>query len=168
MRYCGIDPSITSTGVVIINGKKVTVENLKFPEVAKYDYLSKAHSYFWGLFQDVDYVGLEGYSFKSKGRGGSKLMELGGIIRLIAFQNKKPTYIIAPQNLKKFVGVKKKDEMPQEVNKLWKFKHKCGDIVDAYALAQYCKALTEKTEKLTTNQKQAIASWQKNRNGINL
>jgi len=167
LKYCGIDASITSTGIVILDNNKVMLEsNVAFPSKHNNMHLHDMYMFFRTLFSEFDSVALEGYSFHSEGRGVSKQIELGTMIRYAAIHWQKPLYIIAPQNLKKFAGVSKKDEMKLGVYKTWGYENKSGDIVDAYALAQYCRALTDKRIKINTVQKQAIEAWQKNKIGM--
>ena len=167
MKHCGIDPSITSTGIVILDEDKVTLEaTIEFPTKHNNMHLQDMYMFFKTLFSEFDTVALEGYAFAAKGNTMSKLMELGTMIRYVNVEWQKPLYLIAPQNLKKFVGVTKKDEMKLGVYKNWNYENKSGDIVDAYALAQYCRALTDKKAKLNSTQKQAIKTWQKNKNGM--
>lgn len=167
MKYCGIDPSFSNTAVVLIEGKKIEIDLKTFNYEKDYSHLGKLDTYFEAVFDSADYFTLEGYSLGSKGQGVSKMYEIGAIIRNKAYTLRKPVFIIAPQNLKKFVGVSQKDEVRLGVYKLWGFEHKSNDAVDAFALAQYCKALVEKTE-LKAFQREAIKSWQKNKDGIEI
>lgn len=176
MWYCGIDPSLSSTGIVCVDedGKAMETTIFSFALEPNHKHLQRMASHFRKLYvmDDIGAFGVEGYSFASKGNTMTKLVELGTIIRYTASMLKKPTYIIAPQSIKKFVAGKtfKKDEMRLEVYKRWGFEDKSNDIVDAFAIAQYARAihnhLLKVDQKLTTFQKQAVESWAKKKNGI--
>jgi len=173
MIYCGIDPSISSTGLVTIETASkakgslwVECRTMSFKYKDDCSHLEQMYLSFKEVFKAIDFAAVEGYSFQSKGQGVSKQIELGTMIRFVALEFKKPLYIIAPHNLKKFVGVTQKDEVKLGVYKSWRFENKSGDIIDAYALARYCQALSDKTIMLNTNQKQAVSAWEKNKNGM--
>jgi crossover junction endodeoxyribonuclease RuvC len=177
MKVCGIDPSLTSTGIVVLKGDKVISETqISFPEKKSYGHFGEMYSFFNKVWRDweIKAFSIENYAFAAKGNTLTRLVELGSMIRYVAALHKQPTYIIAPQNLKKFVAGKtfKKDEMRLEVYKKWGFEHKSTDIVDAYALARYTQAIFShicgEPQKLTEYQKQAIGAWTKNRIGVNV
>lgn len=176
MRFIGIDQSLTSTGVVIIEkDQTIFVEQYVFPSEDNFKHLYSMTEVFDDLYRSfgAKAIGFEGYSFASKGNTLTRLVELGTMIRFVAAKyTNTSTYIFAPQNLKKFVAGKifKKDEMRLEVFKRWAFENKSNDIVDAYAIARYTQAiyshLNNKEQKLTSFQAQAIEAWSKNKNGL--
>jgi crossover junction endodeoxyribonuclease RuvC len=174
-KFCGIDQSLTSTGVVVIQNDKVLRESVySFPERPNYQHLNDMASVFYDIWEnEYEAYGFEGYSFASKGNTLTRLVELGTMIRLTANNSMQgPNFIFAPQNLKKFVAGKtfKKDEMRLEVYKRWGYENKSNDLVDAYAIARYTQALynhlSNIEQKLTSFQTQAIESWLKNKNGV--
>jgi Holliday junction resolvasome RuvABC endonuclease subunit len=177
--FCGIDQSLSSTGIVVLDGDKIVrMSSISFSELENFEHLSMMNDYFDDLWINEGFdspqfkaIGFEGYAFGAKGNTLSRLIELGTIMRLVAYHRKIPTYIFAPQNLKKFIAGKtfKKDEVRLEVFKRWAFEHKSNDIVDAYAIARYTQAihsqLNDKKLIFTSYQEQAIASWMKNKDG---
>jgi len=182
MISIGIDQSLSSTGVVYLDGDEVKhILTLSFPEKKNFEHFFDMIERFDAVHSDASYmaegepyaVAFEGYSFASKGNTLTRLVELGTQLRYACAERREaPSYIIAPQNLKKFVAGKtfKKDEMRLEVYKRWGFEHKLNDVVDAYALARYAQAIYNKMHKvhqqLTVFQNQAIDSWMKNKNGV--
>lgn len=184
MISVGIDQSLACTGVVYLDGgKEKLISTYSFPEKLDFEHFFRMDDVFreiyavaTGMADEAStkvIVAFEGYSFASKGNTLTRLVELGTMLRWIAALNDHAkSYIVAPQNLKKFVAGKtfKKDEMRLEVYKRWNFEHKSNDVVDAYALARYAQAIYNKMHKvnqtLTVFQNQAIDSWLKNKNGV--
>jgi len=174
-KFCGIDQSLTSTGVIVIQEDTLVYEDqFAFPEQPDYGHLRDMYAFFSDLWsKEFTAYGFEGYAFAAKGNTLTRLVELGTIIRLIARESSwGPNYIFAPQNIKKFVAGKtfKKDEMRLEVYKRWGYENKSNDLVDAYAIARYTQAIYKhlrgEDQKLTSFQSQAIESWAKKKNGI--
>jgi crossover junction endodeoxyribonuclease RuvC len=175
LMFCGIDQSLTSTGIVVIQGNRVVAEEqIPFPEEPDYGHLDSMYRKFWELF-DSKYTayGFEGYAFAAKGNTLTRLVELGTMIRYAAYvAHTSPVYIFAPQNLKKFVAGKifKKDETRLEVFKRWGYEAKSNDLVDAYAIARYTQAiysyLRGENQELPSFQREAITAWAKKKTGI--
>lgn len=172
--FCGIDPSLTSTGIVLIQGDKVLSEtSIAFPEKPNYEHFKDMNNFF-SLFweRNVNAIGLESYAFAAQGNTLTRLVELGTMIRYVASEHIVPTYILAPQNIKKFVANKtfKKDETRLAVYKQWGYENKSSDLVDAYAIARYTQAIYNNlkgvAQELKGHQVEAINSWKKNKNGL--
>jgi len=134
----GIDPSLTSTGVAIIEWGKLSTfrltTSLKGP--ARLDY-------FRGRFSDVlrqfdpAMVVIEGYSYGSKfGLAGSG--ELGGVLKLALWDAKVAYGIAQPGTLKSFAtgkGSADKEQVSKELFKRFGVDVDNNDKVDAAGLA---------------------------------
>ena len=145
MNFVGIDPSVTATGVAVLNsaGEVLTATAIKcgghgLPRVLEYrtqvlDLLPEGPAH----------VAIEGYAYSNKFNLAT-LVELGTALRL-AVLDRGWTYVdVAPTALKAFAlmpkGSKAKDKPFVQVKERWGFVHKSGDVVDAYVLAQIARA----------------------------
>ena len=113
-RYVGVDPSLTATGIAILdmNGADISLRafHVSPPAKAKLTGVRRIawfRSYFEGLWKDlspVKLVALEGYSFDSRNSRAHALGELGGVVRLSMLELRDASIIeVAPASLKAFV-----------------------------------------------------------------
>lgn len=94
--------------------------------------------------QQIDLIVIENYSFSSHGRATFSIGELGGIIKLLAFEKGIKTILVAPTTLKKYVSGKgncKKNEMLLAVYKKFGQSFDDDNRADAYGLCQIGKFL---------------------------
>lgn len=149
MLYIGIDPSYSSTGLIILNpaaeiqkqetikvNKKGTntVYRLKLIKEKLIDPIIK-------LNEDGEIkVCMEGPSYGSR---GSFILQMGALNYFIQYwlYNSNIDYTVrTPNELKKFVTGKgncKKDLILLKVFKKWGEEFDCDDLADAYGLARY-------------------------------
>ena len=89
---------------------------------------------------NINFVGIEDYSYGSKGQAIINLGELGGIIRLYLYEHKIIFKVISPTTIKKFItnkGNSKKELMLLKVYKKYGIEFENNNICDAYALGKY-------------------------------
>ncbi len=146
MNYVGIDPSLSSTGIVcidsqhlvkfqrLISTKSVDSEEYRFFQIV--EEISKLLQ----ELQDNVKIAIEGLSFHSTGRGILELAGLHYIIRDFLYRNKFEYQVVPPTVLKKFVtgkGNSAKNVMLLMVFKKWNVEFTDDNICDAYVLARY-------------------------------
>lgn len=150
MIFVGIDPS-TKTGFVELaeDGKTaVQQEEIKLVNgISSNDkeLLEYGHNIVSRIPQGA-VVGIEGFSFGSKGKGVSTQYAVGYSIRFALVAAGIEYIEFTPSQLKKFStgkGNTTKDNMTLPIYRLWGFEHKSDNVRDAYVLAQMAKALTE-------------------------
>ena len=135
-RVVGLDPSLAQFGLAVDGdvqtwkpprGEDRGVERLAW----FYDqltHLCTAH--------EPSLAMVEGYSYASKA-SREVLGELGGIVRLVLYQNGIPFVVVAPKSVKKFTtdnGNAGKDEMVISAVKKWGFEGKTNNEADAWML----------------------------------
>lgn len=147
----GIDPSLRSTGVVIIDDsgeilekRLILTKKLKGVERLVFirdEILMTLRKY------NVDIVSIEGFSFGSFGRSVFDLGGLGWIIRTMLFENKYEFIDISPSSLKSFIvkGNADKNMMMESVNHIYGISFSDDNLCDAYSLARMVLALGDKT-----------------------
>lgn len=142
-KIIGIDPSLTATGICIVDVKVTTTVVAPHVSVVKehggkIDRLGWFFTHFDELFDgEVDGIALEGYAMGSKWQT-HQMGELGGVIRLAVWNNGAKLWVIPPTTLKKFAtgkGNASKPDMAVAAYKRWSFEGKDDNAVDAYALA---------------------------------
>jgi crossover junction endodeoxyribonuclease RuvC len=148
-RIAGIDQSLNSTGVVIIDvssGDIILAESIelnkgkKTPKLfgaARLIHIRDEVKRFLSLGQ-ADFVVLEGYSFGSRGSSIFDLGEIGGAIRVLAHDLGLPFETVPPKTLKKYIagnGNASKEEMAEAIKSKFKLDFKTDDEADAFALA---------------------------------
>lgn len=150
--FVGIDPSFTATGVVVLNRDSAVLAaaSVKVPAEGRSDIdraLAVANDVQAliedaGPQQDVR-VAIENYSLNSRFRL-AMLVTLGTVLRmrlrLLGWAYVDP----APLQVKAYALMPAKTPSKvkpfKECEALWGFKHKSGDVVDAYVLAQIARA----------------------------
>ena len=154
MLVIGIDPSLSSTGLVAWrDGKVIIAKTLK--NHPQWDIIPRVLSIVEEISTEigniVDDIGwylppnmivIEGFSYGSRGRGLFETAYLGYRIReelhVMEAELHIPWMEVSPNELKKFVtgkGNATKDIMMQQVLKKWGYEAKDNNVADAYALA---------------------------------
>jgi Holliday junction resolvasome RuvABC endonuclease subunit len=138
----GIDPSLTSTGLCVIDHHGALIESTtlgskKTGPARLVELRDALDAYFKQTMPTV--CALEGYSFGSK-HAREAVAEWGGLIRVLLYEWKIPTLIVPPMTLKKFVlpsaGSLQKNRIALESYKRWNVSFQTDDECDAHALAQ--------------------------------
>lgn len=144
----GIDPSLTSTGWCHLTGAHHSCGSIrpagKLSGPARLRDLYNKLDDILGEFLPSMIV-LEGYSYGSS-HHREALAEWGGLIRVLLFDRKIPTLIVAPTSLKKYVlseASKEKDQMLLSVYKRWGVEFANNDECDAFALSQLGRSRLE-------------------------
>lgn len=177
MLIIGIDPSLTSTGIVVLRDSKVelaettkdrpelgTIERVKLirEQITNViENLTDGH----GEWQAPDLIVIEGFSYGSKGRSLFDIAYLGWRIREDLEQLKVddgiPWLEVPPTQVKQFAtgkGNANKEIILQQVYKRWGVEFSDNNQADAYVLAQIGRAYSGDTEGLTAFQQEVIAN----------
>ena len=152
MYYIGIDPSLTGSGLVIIDEEKIVKQltvstSPKDPMEVRINTIGDMIVNL-SILNDLDKlysiggIAIEGLSFGSKGQS---ILELGGLhyhLRMLLWNNNIGYTIVPPTTLKKFVtgkGTCKKDLMLLKVYKRWNEEFSDDNLADAFSLAMFMK-----------------------------
>lgn len=163
----GIDPSLTGTGVCIVDypsgtiryvttitppeirlalGPKQTlkgVARLVYIRRRVYTIINRMYEKLGGVENCMMDIFIEGYAFGAKGRAVFSVAELGGVLRTMLAERFTSYFDVAPTSLKKFVtgkGNVKKAVMLEKVFRKYGVGSeilKDDNQVDAYSLAQF-------------------------------
>lgn len=140
MSVIGIDQSLTSTGVCLVEGKKVKMSSTIMPKATdEVDRLIEIESRLAEMItaSNVEVAVMEGYSFLGGGRLAS-LGEVGGVVKKLLRQLGIDFYIVAPMTLKKFCNSSKskgKNKVMLEVYKRFGVEFEDDNQTDAFGLA---------------------------------
>lgn len=152
LYYVGIDPSYSSTGVVILDGvhdKPVFHSHIKAgtpkdPFYVRMRKLLDALSDCLLKFNTTDiYVVMEGASFASE-FNAFKLGKLSGVIEYFLGEHKISYSLVSPTFAKKVAtgkGSANKLAVMQSVREKWSFMSNCDDENDAYVMAQIARGV---------------------------
>ena len=146
----GIDPSLTSTGVVVFRGDlNPRLERVCPPKgldgPARLVWLQDHVAAILQVERPV-LVAVEGYAMGT-GRGAGRtyhIGEWGGVLRVGMWAHHFPYVDVPPAVLKKFAtgrGNAKKSEVRVGVWKRWLFEDVSDDVVDAYVLGRIAQAV---------------------------
>ena len=142
--YVGIDPSLTATGVVVIDKAGDIVDQSLITTKPKDDMLVRYHIIIDNIFnamQGSKYpVYIEGPSLHSKGRAVAQMFGLYWVIRWELNKANIPCEAVPPTQLKKFVTTKgnaKKEQMLLHTFKRWGIEFADNNLCDAYCLARW-------------------------------
>lgn len=154
MRYIGIDPSLTGTGIVCLNKDgeledsrliktvpaQVIEERLIIINRTIQELLDKYQIRYTDGYKHEALVYIEGPSFGARGNAILQLAGLHFLLRISLYKRFDLKYeIIAPTSLKKFVtgkGNSKKELMLLEVYKRWGVEFKNNNLADGFGLAK--------------------------------
>jgi crossover junction endodeoxyribonuclease RuvC len=147
--FCGIDPSFSNTGVIVINNECSIIDQRLISTKKKDDiydierrmiFIVEDLSYFLTkYFKDLKLILIEGISYGSKGEASSQLAALNYFVRIFMLENNLPYGVISPTSLKKFVtgkGQCKKNLILKEVYKKWNMDFEDDNLADSYALSR--------------------------------
>lgn len=150
--YVGIDPSFTATGVVVLDESSAVLActTIKLPKEG--DYLQRSlalrNEIFelitsCGIGREPPHVAIESYAYNNK-FSLAMLVTLGTVLRMALLDKGWPYVEPSPTAVKAFAMMPKKSKKGAkpvlEAERLWGFKHKSKDVVDAYVMAQIARA----------------------------
>jgi len=176
MLIIGIDPSLTSTGIIVLRDNKVelaeTTKNK--PELGTIKRVRLIRERIIDITENLtdeeewqapDLIAIEGFSYGSKGRSVFDIAYLGWRIRedleRLRTEDGIPWLEVPPSQLKKFAtgqGNANKEIILQQVYKRWGVEFSDNNQADAYVLAQIGRAYLGDTEGLTAFQQEVIAN----------
>jgi Holliday junction resolvasome RuvABC endonuclease subunit len=168
--FVGLDLSLTSTGLVILDENGVVQEaaSISFPKLKGAERLNaiqnEIRSMLSGYSNQVHHIKMiviEGYAMHGIGKT-FHIGELGGVVRLLLWRMKHPYIEVPPTQLKSFVTGKgagdgaSKDMMILNLFKQFNFEAGNNDIADAYGLARIAMAVSGHIEGLKKQQLEVI------------
>jgi len=142
--FVGIDPSITATGLIVIDQDKCILKQDLIKTTSKSSmeerliYIKKELSFIPNIIR-LETVYIEGPSYGSKGNAVLQMGALHFLIRIFLFENGINYQIVPPKTLKVFHcgnGNAKKDEVLDLVEQTLGVKFNDHNIADAYGLAR--------------------------------
>ena len=172
----GIDPSLTSTGIVVLRGNKVelAVTTKNKPALGTIERVRLIYERIVDIqenlsdgekWQAPDLIVIEGFSYGSKGRSVFDIAYLGWRIReeleRLRTEDNIPWLEVPPSQLKKFAtgqGNANKEIILQQVYKRWGVEFSDNNQADAYVLAQIGRAYLGGMDDLTAFQQEVIAN----------
>jgi len=145
--YMGIDPSLNSSGVVVIDGKGNIKESgaikpkPKWKHPDKFIYIANELGSIISKYPNLHTVSIEKPFFGPNKLTAQFCMGVWGLM-LVVIKRMEPQSIVEihPNHLKKFVTgnyTAPKERMLLRIFKKWAFEDDCTDIVEAYACAQW-------------------------------
>lgn len=144
--YCGLDLSLTATGLVVVNGDcEVVSQELitsKEKEIGRVVEIAELVMRTLRSLSVKPAVFMEGYSF-GIGRMGQtfSLGELGGVVKAYLHNNGFVWSSIPPTSLKKFItgkGGAKKEQMLLQTYKRYGVEFSDNNLCDAFGLSVMC------------------------------
>ena len=139
-RIMGIDPSLTSTGICLIENRMVAGSLVLGTSLTGPARLRELRDMLDSQLDHSRPVGVvvEGYSYASS-FNREALAEWGGVLRVLLYERNIPLLEVAPATLRKFVLTEAgsgKDKTILASFKKWGVEFKTNDECDAHALAQ--------------------------------
>lgn len=141
-RYVGIDPSLSGTGLVILDEQANVVKELEFKAGTEDDperFMKLVKKVRKHLNPATDRILIEGFSLGSKGAGVSKMFGLGWTFRILFTEEVFKWQEVPPTSLKKFASNKgnaKKEDLVLPLYKKWNYEHPSDNVRDAYVLSR--------------------------------
>ncbi len=173
----GLDVSLCSTGICIIDGTQLVSQELVKSKPLGDSYhdetlrlidimtrITSLGTEFAKRLKDIDLVVVEGLAFAV--RHTTSVMQLAALhygIRMALEMEGKKIIIAVPSQVKKFgtgKGTAKKEEMMLEVYKRYGFSFSSNDLADAFILSMIGRNLMEESKDLTKPQKEVLKALQ--------
>ena len=169
-KWLGIDLSLNCSAYVILEGhsNKPIAQGLIQPGKRKLrdeERLAYIEDQFNALIDSEDYkrIGIEGYSFGSRGSRAFSIGEAGGVVKLLLHKSSIDYNIFPPTVIKKYTtgkGNALKSHMMMSVFKKWRFETDSEDIADAYAIAhltrEYHGYITKRAPRVSFTQNELM------------
>lgn len=146
MKCLGLDPSATSTGLVLLEGDEVLVNSrLRLPKLKGMERAAEQARQLIRTLQEHGWPDVAAVETPFVGRNPkvhAQLVEVGTLLRFPLWSEGVPTCLVKPSQLKEFLGASSKGKVSvgEKVRDIYGFEHKSDDIVDAYALARIAQA----------------------------
>ena len=160
-RYVGIDMS-SLTGFVILNhlGEVIVEEELWFPYKKDPERMMYIVGEILGrINKETDVIGIENFSYGSKGRGIDFQFGLGWVMREKLTSLGYKYYDVAPGGVKKYAtgnGSVKKEVMVLPLYRRWGYFNASDNVTDAFVLAKIAEGLDKGCEGLKEHEKQVV------------
>lgn len=169
MFYIGIDPSLSSTGIVVLDkNSRLMSSTLIQSNLKGTERLIELRNLLRECIRRVDSprVLIERYSFGSRAGQAFSIGEWGGVLRVLLVESGHEVVEVSPSTLKKFItgkGNVKKDMILKEVFKKWDEDFNDDNLADAYGLARMNWSIDRK-EDLLKYEKDCIKVIMDNKN----
>lgn len=155
--FCGIDPSLTGTGVIVLREDLEIIEQRLISTKLKVQEYDIEHRMKY-IINELEFIKqypiyrvcIEGLSFNSKGQSAAQLFGLAYLVRMWMFDNDIPFIEVPPTVLKKFItgkGQCQKDLMLLKTYKKFGIEFSDNNLCDAYGMARYGAELYRSTIK---------------------
>lgn len=166
MRVIGIDPSLSSTGLVALgaDGARSAAVQVKTTGVGR---LLAIRDAVLAVFRQAGpaVVAMEGYNMAPRAGRLADLGELGGILKVALWemgyrQDHRTLLVVPPAMVKKYAtgaGNADKGAVRVGVYKRWRFEPPTDDEADAYVLARIALAVVGADTDLTAFQRDVLA-----------
>jgi crossover junction endodeoxyribonuclease RuvC len=153
---CGLDLSLTSSGVVVMNGEEVVTKLVKtktdtYPNsLARVEFIADT---ILGVVQNYKpgLIAVEDYFSGRNPKVVIMLCELGTIVRFKLLKAGFPFISVAPTQLKKYCygsGGGGKEHVLKGIFKKWGIDVNSNDIADAYVLAHMARSLVKAIDQV--------------------
>ena len=159
--YIGIDPSLTGTGIYSSDNKNLLIitKNEDNTITDRILYIWKTIFSFlkeFDLSNTPIVIGIEGFSYMSKGQRMGELFGLGYFIRCMLTEHKISYYDISPNTWKKFLLKQKlnkegKDIIILETYKRYGKEIRNNNLCDAFNICKFIEALDKYKDKREIN-----------------
>lgn len=145
MKYCGIDLSLTGTGIVLVDSTGDIIDKALFStkpvmpiEVRIID-IAESILFFLKTYNIIDKINIEALAFGARGNVMLQLAALHYHVRIELYKRNFIYDVTSPTEVKKFVtgkGNAKKELMLLNVYKKWGISFDNNNLCDAYSLAR--------------------------------
>ena len=163
LRILGIDPSLRSTGLCVLNDTIVqqthTIQTHDMRGMMRLGYIANMIRAFLACKPDV--IVIEGYAMGVKGSRVFDIGEMGYAIKKVLYDSGIETWIVAPTSMKKFVtgkGTSNKRVIQDALLTTWDIDITQEDEADACGLALFGYYFKHRREqrRLTESQRDAL------------
>lgn len=167
MKILGIDASLTSTGLCILENGAVEntglIRTYDLRGMSRLRYIADKLQVCIGLYEP-DFIVIEGYAMGIRGGRVFDIGEMGGVMKAVIYNKKIEAIIVAPTSMKKFItekGNAKKAQIRDSLLLNWDIDTDQEDIADAIGLALFGHYLKNKRlqRSVSVNKREALQKY---------
>lgn len=158
----GVDASLTNTGICILKQDGYDLRSIKGGKYRGPERLHRFKVEFQKILDEIHptLATIEDYAY-AVGRGGRvySIGELGGLVRLLFWENNIKYYEVSPPSVKKFLtgsGACEKSLILKEVYRRWNVDVTDDNLADAVVIAKIGEALANSEIHLTKSEMAVI------------
>lgn len=173
MKILGIDQSLTSTGICVLENEKLVLSKLIASKKKGVDRIIEIKNEIIKIFNEFnpDFTAIENYSFTPNRGKAFELGELAGVIKITLAELGRPAIVIYGTQIKKFAtgdGHADKSLIMLQVYKKYNIEFNNNNLADAFVIAKIMENIVLVKENKKKKKDFEKAEWEVLKGYVNI